>query len=68
MWDTIAIIVLLGGLEFLLWYWERNRQIKAELEDAVQQQKQLEVLDGILTEMILKNSEDVEPKVLDTGA
>jgi hypothetical protein len=61
MWDTVAIIILLGGLEFLLWYFERQRQMRIEEQDTIQQQKQLEVLDGILTELAIANSTEEPP-------
>ncbi len=54
MWETIAIIVTLGGLEFTLWLLER----RAAKEDQELQRKQLEILDGIWTELAIQNSED----------
>lgn len=54
MWETIAIIVTLGGLEFTLWYLDR----RAARRDHEMQLKQLEILDGILTELAIQNSED----------
>jgi hypothetical protein len=55
MWETIAIIVTLGGLELTLWLLER----RAAKRDHEMQQKQLEILDGILTELAIQNSEDM---------
>ena len=54
MWETIAIIVTLGGLEFILWLLDR----RAAKVDHEIQRKQLEILDGILTELAIQNSED----------
>jgi hypothetical protein len=54
MWETIAIIVTLGGLEFTLWLLDR----RAAKRDHEMQHKQLEILDGILTELAIQNSED----------
>ena len=54
MWETIAIIATLGGLEFLLWLLDR----RAAKLDREMQRKQLEILDGILTELAILNSED----------
>ena len=54
MWETIAIIATLGGLEFVLWMLNR----RAARLDREMQQKQLEILDGILTELAIQNSED----------
>jgi hypothetical protein len=54
MWETIAIIVTLGGLEFTLWLLDR----RAAKRDHEMQRKQLEILDGILTELAIQNSED----------
>ena len=54
MWETIAIIVTLGGLEFTLWLLDRH----AAKRDHEMQRKQLEILDGILTELAIQNSED----------
>ncbi len=55
MWETIAIIVSLGGLEFILWFLDR----RAAKRDHEMQNKQLEILDGILTELAIQNSEEV---------
>ena len=55
MWETVAIIVTLGGLEFTLWLLDRRTAKK----DHEMQRKQLEILDGILTELAIQNSEDV---------
>ena len=55
MWETVAIIVTLGGLEFTLWFLDR----RAAKRDHEMQRKQLEILDGILTELAIQNSEDV---------
>ena len=54
MWETIAIIASLGGLEFVLWLLNR----RAAKLDREMQHKQLEILDGILTELAIQNSED----------
>lgn len=54
MWETIAIIVSLGGLEFTLWFLDR----RAAKRDHEMQTRQLEILDGILTELAIQNSED----------
>ena len=54
MWETIAIILSLGGLEFTLWFLNR----RAANRDHEMQDKQLEILDGILTELAIQNSED----------
>ena len=54
MWETIAIIASLGGLELTLWLLSRRAQ-KADRE---MQRKQLEILDGILTELAIQNSQD----------
>jgi hypothetical protein len=59
MWETIAIIVSLGGLEFMLWFLDR----RAAKRDHEMQNKQLEILDGILTELAIQNSEDVTKPV-----
>lgn len=58
MWDTIAIIVLLGGLEFILWLATSYHDKRLEHEDRVLQQKQIDILDGILTELAIINSSD----------
>jgi hypothetical protein len=50
MWETIAIIVTLGGLEFTLWLLDR----RVEKRDHEMQIKQLEILDGILTDSKLR--------------
>ncbi len=55
MWETIAIIVTLGGLELTLWLLDK----RAAKLDHEMQRKQLEILDGILTELAIQNSEDV---------
>jgi hypothetical protein len=55
MWETIAIIVTLGGLEFTLWLLDR----RAAKQDHEMQRKQLEIMDGILTELAIQNSEDI---------
>ncbi len=60
MWETIAIIVTLGGLEFTLWLLDR----RAAKEDQELQRKQLEILDGILTELAIQNSEDTAGSAL----
>jgi hypothetical protein len=54
MWETIAIIATLGGLEFVLWLLNR----RAARVDREMQRKQLEILDGILTELAIQNSEE----------
>lgn len=54
MWETIAIILSLGGLEFTLWFLNR----RGAKRDHEMQNKQLEILDGILTELAIQNSED----------
>ena len=54
MWETIAIIASLGGLEFILWVLNR----RAARLDREMQRKQMEILDGILTELAILNSED----------
>ena len=54
MWETIAIISTLGGLELVLWLLNR----RAARLDREMQRKQLEILDGILTELAIQNSED----------
>jgi len=54
MWETIAIIATLGGLEFVLWLLNR----RAAKLDREMQSKQLEILDGILTELAILNSGD----------
>ena len=54
MWETIAIILTLGGLEFTLWLLDR----RAAKHDHEMQSKQLEILDGILTELAIQNSDD----------
>ncbi len=59
MWETIAIILSLGGLEFMLWFLDR----RAAKRDHEMQNKQLEILDGILTELAIQNSEDVTKPV-----
>ena len=53
MRETIAIILSLGGLEFTLWFLNR----RAAKRDHEMQNKQLEILDGILTELAIQNSE-----------
>lgn len=63
MWETIAIIVTLGGLEFTLWLLDR-RDAKRDQE---MQRKQLEILDGILTELAIQNSEDTNSTVASEG-
>ena len=55
MWETIAIIAPLGGLEFTLCLLSR----RAAKLDREMQRKQLEILDGILTELAIQNSEEV---------
>ena len=57
MWETIAIIASLGGLELTLWLLSR----RAAKLDREMQRKQLEILDGILTELAIQNSEDEAP-------
>jgi len=59
MWETIAIIVTLGGLELTLWLLNR----RAAKLDREMQRKQLEILDGILTELAIQNSEDTSNAV-----
>jgi hypothetical protein len=59
MWETIAIIVTLGGLEFTLWVLDR----RAAKLDHEMQRKQLEILDGILTELAIQNSEETSDAV-----
>jgi hypothetical protein len=59
MWETIAIIVTLGGLEFTLWLLDR----RAARIDQEMQRKQLEILDGILTELAIQNSEEISSPV-----
>lgn len=59
MWDTIAIIVLLGGLEYILWSITARHDKYMEVEDRETQAKQIEILDGILTELSILNSTDV---------
>jgi hypothetical protein len=54
MWETISIILTLGGLEFTLWLLDR----RAAKRDHEMQSKQLEILDGILTELAIQNSDD----------
>ena len=56
MWETVAIIVTLGGLELTLWLLGR----RAAKKDREMQQKQLEILDGILTELAIQNAEEVK--------
>ena len=63
MWETIAIIVTLGGLEFTLWLLDRH----AAKQDHEMQQKQLEILDGILTELAIQNSEDTNTNASGEG-
>ncbi len=55
MWETIAIILSLGGLEFTLWFLDQ----RAAKRDHEMQTKQLEILDGILTELAIQNAEDI---------
>jgi hypothetical protein len=59
--ETWLIIILLGGLEFTLWYIEHRRHKQIEAKDTIEQQRQTELLDGILTELSIANSEDVVP-------
>lgn len=59
MWETIAIIASLGGLEFILWVLNR----RAARLDREMQRKQMEILDGILTELAILNSEDTTSPV-----
>ena len=63
MWETIAIIVTLGRTEFTLWLLDR----RAAKQDHEMQRKQLEILDGILTELAIQNSDDTNG-VMPTGA
>lgn len=67
MWETVAIIVLLGGLEFALWAIQRRHDRQSEIEDRTMQAKQLEVLDGILTELVIKNSMEDTPEATPTA-
>ena len=60
MWETIAIIASLGGLELTLWLLSR----RAAKLDREMQRKQLEILDGILTELAIQNSEEVTTNAL----
>jgi len=60
MWETIAIIVTLGGLEFTLWLLDR----RAAKRDHEMQRKQLEILDGILTELAIQNAEEADNPTL----
>jgi hypothetical protein len=62
MWETLAIIVTLGGLEFTLWLLDR----RAARQDHDMQRKQLEILDGILTELAIQNSAEVNNNALAT--
>lgn len=62
MWDTIAIIVLLGGLEYILWSITACHDKKMEVEDRATQGRQIEILDDILTELSILNSTDTEHK------
>ncbi len=59
MWETIAIIVTLGGLELVLWLLDR----RAARRDHEMQRKQPEVLDGILTELAIQNTDDMDNTV-----
>lgn len=61
MWDTIAIIVLLGGLEYILWSISARHDKRMEAEDRATQARQIEILDGILTELGILNSNDENP-------
>ena len=67
MWETISIIFFLGGLEFLLWHLERRRQMKIEQQDDAVQHEQTEVLNGILTELAILNSDDITLETIDQG-
>ena len=49
MWETLAIIASLGGLELVLWLVDRRRQ-----------ERQLDVLESILTELTLHNAREEE--------
>lgn len=62
MWETIAIIVTLGGLELILWLLDR-RVVKQYNE---MQRKQPEILDRILTELAIQNSEETNDAELRT--
>ena len=54
MWENLAIIVTLGGLELTLWLLDRC----TIRQDHEMQRRQMEILDGILTELAIQNSED----------
>lgn len=62
MWETIAIIVTLGGLELILWL--LNRRVVKRYNEM--QRKQLEILDRILTELAIQNSEETNDAELRT--
>lgn len=64
MWETVAIIVTLGGLELTLWLLGR----RAAKKDREMQQKQLEILDGILTELAIQNAEEVKTPPSEQGS
>lgn len=51
MLEAIVIIVALGGLELILWYFDHR-----------QQKKQIELLDSIWAELAIRNSAEEEAK------
>ncbi len=61
MLEAFLIIVILGGLETLLWWLQRRHEEEVELEDKMMQAKQLVAMDGILTELAIQNGvEDLD--------
>ncbi len=49
MLEALVIILALGGLELVLWYFDRR-----------QQNRQIELLDSIWTELAIRNSDEEE--------
>jgi hypothetical protein len=60
MLEAWVIIIMLGGLEYVLWRVERKRSRREAEADAKLQRSQMAVLDGILTELVIRNQTDEE--------
>ncbi len=60
MLEAVLIILTLGGLEYILWRVERKQSRREAIADAKIQAAQMVVLDGILTELVIKNQSDEE--------
>jgi len=62
MLEALLIIVTLGGLEYVLWRKERAQSRREADADTKLQTAQMAVLDGILTELVIRNQSEEESK------